>query len=217
MIFNKKRKESKEHNDELLIPVLFGEFNETQFYKLFPGSEVLIKMQQWDALAQILLEKTKSGESRIRYAAWKALRNLSIYPDEDAANEVLGVVIEVNMGAGVDYLAAYSDNTARYYNFSGSKIIYEQYNDETMNREIQKLLSHCVEILNSLVLYEVVVKLEPPAHNMAKINVMTPRGLFCGEGLLDAFESNELLGNLMSQGVVVMTSLIRLSENAKTQ
>jgi hypothetical protein len=64
-------------------------------------------------------------ESRIRLWSWNALRRLGEPPGEDHAARVEGVVVEVEVGKGVDTLAAYADGTARYLLHTGAKVIWD--------------------------------------------------------------------------------------------
>ncbi len=64
-------------------------------------------------------------ETRILLWVWTALREFGEKPDPKFAFEVLGVIIEMPSGDGVDTLAAYVDGSARYLNFSGKAIFWD--------------------------------------------------------------------------------------------
>ncbi|WP_146180074.1 hypothetical protein [Opitutus sp. ER46] len=66
------------------------------------------------------------NETRIILWTWAGLRELGMQPDGSVAGEVLGAVIEMPSGGGYDTLAAYADGTARYLNFSGKAIFWDQ-------------------------------------------------------------------------------------------
>ena len=69
-------------------------------------------------------------ETRVRLWIWSGLRELGESPSPEKAFEVLGAIIEMPSGDGVDTLAAYVDGTARYLNFSGRAIFWDQENKE---------------------------------------------------------------------------------------
>jgi hypothetical protein len=69
---------------------------------------------------------TPDLESRIILWVWSALRELGEKPDQKMAFQVIGVVIEIPSGGAYDTLAAYMDGTARYLNFSGNGIFWDQ-------------------------------------------------------------------------------------------
>lgn len=68
----------------------------------------------------------KEIETRTLLWTWSCLRELGEQPDNKAGGEVLGVVIEVPSGGAYDTLAAYVDGSARYLNFSGAGIFWDQ-------------------------------------------------------------------------------------------
>ncbi len=80
-------------------------------------------------LLQNLL-KESDLETRVTLWTWSGLRELGYHPDEKNAYEVLGAIIEMPSGDGVDTLAAYVDGTARYLNFSGRAIFWDQESKE---------------------------------------------------------------------------------------
>jgi hypothetical protein len=65
-------------------------------------------------------------ETRIELWTWTGLRELGKKPEEKAATEVLGVIIEVPMQDGFDTLSAYADGSARYLNYSGRAIFWDK-------------------------------------------------------------------------------------------
>ena len=78
-----------------------------------------------------------SLESRHYVQGWHFLRQLGVVPPPEKAQEILGVVVEVDMKNGLDLLAAYSDLSARYYNFSGAGVVWER-PDATLDACIQR-------------------------------------------------------------------------------
>ena len=78
-------------------------------------------------------------ETRTRLSAWKELRGLGIEVPEELRRKVLGVVLEVGVNGGMDYLAAYEDHSARYYNFSGKVVLLEA-DDKELGDMIDRLL-----------------------------------------------------------------------------
>lgn len=82
--------------------------------------------QKSEAIAQLrsVLEMPQL-ETRLALWVWSALRELGVEPDATHAFEVLGAIIEVPSHGAYDTLAAYSDGTARYLNFSGHAIFWD--------------------------------------------------------------------------------------------
>jgi hypothetical protein len=70
-------------------------------------------------LRQIL--RMPNLESRHYLQAWHFLRALGESPTNDEAKRLYGVVVEVGLKDGLDTLAAYTDGTARYFNYTGAE------------------------------------------------------------------------------------------------
>ncbi len=64
-------------------------------------------------------------ETRVRLLAWKALRDLGERPPASLADDVQGMVLQVGVGNGVDFLAAYADGSARYINKTGAVVVWD--------------------------------------------------------------------------------------------
>ncbi len=86
-------------------------------------------------------------ETRVQLWVWTALRDLGVQPDQRQGGEVLGVVIEMPMQNGYDTLAAYVDGTARYLNFSGAAIFWDQ-RDEKIKGLCQAFIDSTIPASN---------------------------------------------------------------------
>jgi hypothetical protein len=83
------------------------------------------KKKEAVVLLRSVLE-TPALETRIQLWVWSCLRELGEKPDQKKSYEVLGVIIEMPSGGAYDTLAAYVDGSARYLNFSGKAIFWDQ-------------------------------------------------------------------------------------------
>lgn len=94
-----------------------------------------------DSAITALKEITDSPglEARHYLQAWHFLRQLGVNPPPEKAKTVYGVIVEVALTGGVDILAAYTDYTARYLNYSGASVIWE-HPDTSLDAEIEMLL-----------------------------------------------------------------------------
>jgi hypothetical protein len=79
-------------------------------------------------------------EARHYLQAWHLLRMQGHRPAPELAKQVIGVVVEVAMPEGLDLLAAYSDHSARYANFSGAAVVWE-HPDDSLDAAIAALLA----------------------------------------------------------------------------
>ena len=97
------------------------------FQRIADASKLLEQDKKNEAIAILrgILDQ-KETETRTQLWTWSCLRELGEKPEYRAGGEVLGVVIEVPSGGSYDTLAAYIDGTARYLNFSGAAIFWDQ-------------------------------------------------------------------------------------------
>src|ERR1700722_16558297 len=82
------------------------------------------------------IASTEDLESRQILQAWHFLRQASCPPPAETAKLVLGVVVEMPVDDGHDLLAAYRDGSARYLNYSGAAVVWE---DRTVS-EVQSAI-----------------------------------------------------------------------------
>jgi len=90
------------------------------------------------ALRRVLA--TPNLETRHYLQAWHVLKQLGAKPEASGAKQVLGVILEVHLKAGLDTLAAYRDGSARYINHGGRLLVWEAF-DSRISKLIDELLS----------------------------------------------------------------------------
>ncbi len=131
-----------------------------------------------DAATTLLHEVAVApGDSRVRLWAWRALRDLGQPPSAEAATQILGVVVEVENGRGVETLAAYDDLSARYLLPTGARFIWDN-PDGRLRDEIQAVLAAAhahVGQFSSARLDGV------PATGQVRTTLLTPAGLLTAE------------------------------------
>lgn len=151
-------------------------------------------------------------ESRQYLQAWHHLRSLGRQPEPEQAKQVLGVVLEVNLEAGLDTLAAYADHSARYINHAGKLIVWD-----APEREMSLRIDALLEVADV-----VVAALEPsdePRRRAlprlhARLNMLTPSGIHFGEGPFEMLAADRMGGPLITVGTRLMQALIEKAEQA---
>jgi len=154
-------------------------------------------------------------ESRQYLQAWHCLRMLKVQPPPEKTKQLLGVVIEAQVESGVDYLAAYADRSARYFNYSGAAIIWER-PDTSLDGEIDALFEVGQHILDAIGPWE---KRRPPApgRGEARINLLAPSGLHFGQGRFDVLSRDPVAGAVLNAGVVLMTAMMAKTREADAE
>lgn len=158
--------------------------------------------------------KTPNLESRHYIQAWYFLKSLGVNPPDDKAKEVFGVVIEVAMKEGVDIVAAYADQTARYFNFSGTAVIWEN-PDDSLKKEIKKLLDTGRNIIHNIGPWENERPGVPP-EGQARVSMLTPSGLHFGQAPFNTLANDEMGGPIIKAGIDLMQALIKKSGEGGT-
>ncbi len=167
-----------------------------------------------EALSILLKITAMNGvEPRHHLQAWHFLRQLGVKPPPNIEKELCGVVVEVALKSGLDIVAAYSDHTARYYNYSGAGVVWEK-PDDSLNAEIEELLKAGRHALENIGPWEGPRPAAPPKGHV-RISMLAPNGLYFGQGPFEALASDEIGGPVMTAATKLMQELIQKTEKSK--
>lgn len=145
-------------------------------------------------------------EPRQYLQAWHFLRQHGQQPPPDQAKQVLGVVVELAMPEGLDLLAAYSDHSTRYYNFSGAGVVWE-HPDQSLDSAIDSLLEASKPVVASIGPWED-ERPAPPPRDSVRLSFLTPSGLHFGQGPMAALSNDPLGGRVLHFASLLMRALI---------
>jgi hypothetical protein len=124
---------------------------------------------------------TEGLESRQVLQAWHFLREAGEQPPADRAKLVLGAVAEMPVSGGHDLLAAYRDGTARYLNYSGKAVVWEDRSVAPIQSAINDWLAKAQVIVNAIGPWnQPALPPLPPGH--ARLMMLTPSGPHFGQG-----------------------------------
>jgi hypothetical protein len=154
------------------------------------------------------VEEMEGLEARLHLQAWHCLRTLGEPPPESIAREVKGVVVEYGLRGGVDLVAAYADQTARYWNFrTGTGILWDVPGDPEMASLIDALLQAGEAIVENTGPWD---GARPPVpwRGRARINVLTLGGLHFGEDEFDELAKHPLGGPAINAALGLMLALM---------
>ncbi len=149
-------------------------------------------------------------ESRHYLQAWHFLRGSGIEPAEDVAKQLLGVVLEVHMGSGLDLLAAYADGTARYFNHSGSAVVWDR-PDAALDEPVTDLLAAAQAVVDRIGPWSG-ERPDPPNPGRVRLNFLTPLGLHLGEAPFEVLASDPMAGPVVAAGLVLLDALTQLDD-----
>ena len=148
---------------------------------------------------------TPGLESRHYLQAWHFLRQHGVYPAPEKAKLVYGVVVEVALKGGADILAAYTDHTARYLNYSGAGVIWE-HSDTSLDAEIEALLRAGQAVANVIGPWNQARPPAPTGDNV-RLNMLTPSGLHFGYGSFKTLYEEPMGRSIIDPATRLMQSL----------
>ena len=154
-------------------------------------------------------------EPRQYLQAWHFLRQQGVAPAAEKAKLLYGVVVEVALKGGLDLVAAYTDCSARYYNYSGAGIVWE-HPDDSLNASIQQLLDSGRAVVAKIGPWEK-PRPDAPSQGHIRINLLTPSGLHFGQGPLNALASDSLGGPVIQAAMSLMQALIAKHESLRRE
>jgi hypothetical protein len=153
-------------------------------------------------------------ESRHYLQAWHFLRETGIRPEADVAKNVYGVIVEFDLGKGLDTIAAYADGRARYFNFSGAAVIWEA-PDDSLRPLIEDVLRAGKVVADRIGPWEGNRPPVPPKGH-ARISMLTPSGLHFGQAPVEVLSRDPLGGPVISAATALMQALIGKVNEAKS-
>ena len=197
----------------------FGDMSLDAFAGLGKGGEPWQSFEKASAFvtdgnlpqARAILESialTPGIESRVRIQAWHSLREAGGQPPASVGNDVLGVVVEVGMKEGQDFLAIYADQTAYYYNYSGASVIWLR-PDASLDGQINSVLAAARAILPLIGPWKAARRPSPGAGD-ARLNILSPMGLHFGEGSLRLLDKDRNSRPLLRAATATMAQLTKL-------
>jgi hypothetical protein len=132
-------------------------------------------IDRWQAIAG-----RRDVEARHRLQAWTALRAHGVEPSDDVGRAVLGVVVEVPVGEGLDVLAAYADGSVRYLNHAGGASIVDE-PPLAMAADVDALLAVGQQLAERVGAWDGgALPALPDGH--ARLVLLTPAGFRFGQG-----------------------------------
>ena len=199
----------KEQNDTATL-------DENLYNTLFADDPYdFIKMKSHKAISWIYADRTptidelesiandNSIESRLRFLALYTALDFGLTISKKI---YFGTIMEVPVKGGYDVLAYYSDKTARYYNFSGTSIIYEG-GKTVIDNCIEKANSAAIQVCNVLEPWEK-ERLPRPRGDVFRISFLVSDGLYFGNSSIKEIGNDQTVSTIFRNGVEVMKALV---------
>ena len=148
--------------------------------------------------------------TRIYLQAWHTLRSLDEWPPESQRGYLQGVVVENHMDHGLDIVAAYRDYTARYWNYSGTGVVWE-----ARDREIDQLIVDLLAVGDAIMKQIGLGQHETPPvpeKGYLRIYLMAYDGSCFGHGLFEQLSRDKMGNAAIGAAINLMNGLTKKKE-----
>ncbi|MFZ1307515.1 MAG: hypothetical protein WAT20_02260 [Ferruginibacter sp.] len=154
-----------------------------------------------DATAADLQKITEdhTAEPRIRLLACNLLLAKGGHPHK----ELLAVIVEVALDDGLDVLASFKDGTARYINYTGKMIIWENTTDVKANELKDDLFAKSEEVIKLIGPWDQPRK-PPPAKGNVRLSFLLSDGLYFGEGPIQVLFNDPMASAPLNSATLLM-------------
>ena len=114
------------------------------------------------------------------------------------------------MQDGLDLVAAYSDHSARYYNFSGAGVVWD-HPDTSLDADIDRLISAGAVVVQQIGPWDG-PRPAPPPKNQVRLSFLTPGGLCFGQGPFQDLAADPKGGAVIAAATDLMRALMAKSQ-----
>lgn len=159
-----------------------------------------------DAAAADLQKITEdnTAEPRIKLLAYNRLLAKGALPNK----ELLAVIVEAALDDGLDVLASFKDGTARYINYTGQMIIWENTTDVKANELKEDLFAKGEEVIKLIGPWDQ-PRMPPPAKGNVRLSFLLSDGLYFGEGPIQVLFNDPMASASLSCATLLMQYLIQ--------
>ena len=178
----------------------------------FERARQLVRANKTDDAAAIWrqIASTEGLESRHVLQAWHFLRQAGQAPPADQAKLALGAVAEMPMSRAHDLLAAYRDGSARYLNYSGKAVVWEDRSVAPIQEAIDNWLTVAQQIANVIGAWDQ-PQLPPVPAGHARVMVLTPSGPCFGQGPAAALQADPMAGAFLGAAASLLQLIVSRS------
>lgn len=178
-------------------------------WALFERAQQLVRAGQVDGAAAIWRQLAATGglESRHALQAWHFLRQAGFAPPADRAKLALGAVAELPVNGAHDVLAAYPDGSARYLNYSGKAVVWEDRSVTPVQAAISGWLASARAIADVTAPWDQPA-LPPVLAGHARVMALTPGGPHFGQGPAAALLADPMAGRFLAAATGLLQLIV---------
>lgn len=149
-----------------------------------------------------LIADDKTNEPRVRLWAWNGLRSLGVRPKKV---EILGLILEVPQQGSTEFLAMYADRSARYINYSGMVVVWEQH-----EHKMDSLMGASFKLADQIVAKQALTHERSHARtNKVRFSFLTTDGLMQAEKSIEALnDPKDNFTRIFGNSVQVLSEMV---------
>jgi hypothetical protein len=159
-----------------------------------------------DAAALRALIDDESQEGRIRYVACQKLRSLGLAPEP---KKLLGIIVEVPLGGGMDTLAGFSEGGVRYINQSGKIAVVEGVPE--IAAKVQELFAVAQPTVDAIGPWTEPRK-APPSGGSMRVSFLVSDGLYFGEAPMSVLQRDPLAAPIIQRATELLLAVVALQD-----
>jgi len=153
-----------------------------------------------DALQALAGDAAQEG--RIRYLAYQRLRGAG---QAVAGKQLLGVVVEIPLGRGLDTLAAHSEGGVRYINQIGKLVVIEGIS--SFLPLVERLFAAGQPVVYNIGPWDK-PRREPPRRGSVRMTFLVSDGLYFGEGPMSVMQKEAMAGPIIQRSVELLQAVV---------
>lgn len=127
---------------------------------------------------------------------------------EQPEKELLAVIVEVGLDDGLDVLASFKDGTARYINYTGQMIIWENTTDAKANEIKDDLFAKSETVVKQIGPWDQARKPHPAKGNV-RLSFLLTDGLYFGEGPINVLFNDPMASAPLDSATQLMQYLMQ--------
>ena len=155
------------------------------------------------------LANDATAESRVRMLAFNRLREMG---EPVPARVLLGTVLEVPVGRGLDTLAAFTDGDVRYINHTEKMSLFVG-RDNPMVAHAERLTAASRNVVEQIGPWTE-ARLPPPPAGSMRITFLVSDGLYFGQGPYETLAADPAGGPVIAAGTALLVAITDHQQSA---
>lgn len=177
--------------------------NKSIWTDFLSATQLALQHKNAEAIAAFrVIADDKKNEPRVRLWAWNGLRSLGVRPKQVGT---LGLILEVPQQGSTELLAMYADRSARYINYSGMVVVWEQH-----EHKMDSLMGASFKLADQIVAKQALTHERSHVRtDKVRFSFLTTDGLMQAEKSIDALnDPKDNFTRIFANSVQVLSEMV---------